>query len=54
MEAAVTALLLGIFIGLALRPFLDGYVLWRFAKELDEQDLRAGSEQAELRQRFER
>jgi hypothetical protein len=35
VEGAV-GLLLGLFGGLALRPVLDAYVLWRAARELQE------------------
>jgi len=36
VEGAV-GLLLGLFGGLALRPVLDAYVLWRAARELEAQ-----------------
>ena len=37
MMNGLVGLLLGVFGGLALRPVLDAYVLWRAAKELNEQ-----------------
>jgi hypothetical protein len=36
----IEGLIVGIFLGLALRPVLDAYVLWRYMRELDEESRR--------------
>jgi hypothetical protein len=37
----IEGLIVGIFLGLALRPVLDAYVLWRYMRELDEESRRS-------------
>jgi hypothetical protein len=41
MINGLVGLLLGVFVGLTLRPVLDAYVLWRAANELDRHDIEA-------------
>jgi len=47
MVNGLVGLLLGLFGGLALRPVLDSYVLWRAARQLHDEDLKRALHDAE-------
>jgi hypothetical protein len=44
----VEGVLIGLFAGLVLRPFLDAYVLWHGSRRLDEEARRAQAEDHEV------
>jgi hypothetical protein len=43
MVNVLVGLLLGVFVGLALRPVIDAYVWWRAANELERQDVESAA-----------